>query len=45
MNIQHKRYQHIIKQIRNKLTQNTLMVVKADKRRMIVIMKKEQYKQ
>lgn len=44
-NMQHKRYQHVIKQIRNKLTQNFLMVVKADKGRMMVIINMEQYKQ
>jgi len=44
-NSQHKRYQHVIKQIRNKLTQNFLMVVKADKGRLIVIINTEQYKQ
>ena len=36
---------HVIKQIRNKLTQNNLMVVKADKERTIIIINNDLYKQ
>jgi hypothetical protein len=36
---------HVIKQIRNKLTQNKLVVVKADNGRIIIIINNELYKQ
>jgi hypothetical protein len=42
--VQHKRYRLVLKQIRNKLTWNNLMVVRADKGRVIVIINKEMYK-
>jgi 23S rRNA maturation mini-RNase III len=44
-NVLHKRQNYITKQIRNKLTQNNLVVVKADKGNTIVIINKDTYAQ
>jgi alkaline phosphatase len=42
-NILHKRQNYIITQIRKKLTQNNLVVIKADKRSTMVILNKDTY--
>jgi hypothetical protein len=44
-NILHKRQQYVIKQIHTKLTQNNLMITKADKGKTIVIINQDTYTQ